>query len=83
LREVVAQIRRQAGGFHILIVDDNPENLDILRARLARHGYEIVTASDGEEALATARETQPDLILLDIILPGMDGLEATRQIKKA
>lgn len=65
----------------ILIVDDNPENLDILQTRLARHGYEIVTASDGEEALAKARETRPDLILLDIMMPKLDGIEVCRRIK--
>jgi CheY-like chemotaxis protein len=50
----------------ILIVDDNPDNLDILQARLARHDYEILTARDGEETLAAARAKSPDLILLDI-----------------
>ena len=65
----------------ILIVDDNPENLDILQTRLARHGYEILTARDGEEALATARETRPDLILLDIMMPKLDGIEVCRRLK--
>ena len=65
----------------ILVVDDNPENLDILRTRLARHGYEILTAGDGEEALATARETRPDLILLDIMMPKLDGIEVCRRLK--
>jgi len=65
----------------ILIVDDNPENLDILQARLASHGYEILTARDGEEALATARENLPDLILLDIMMPKLDGIEVCRRLK--
>jgi DNA-binding response OmpR family regulator len=65
----------------ILIVDDNPDNLDILQTRLARHGYEILTARDGEEALATARETLPDLILLDIMMPKLDGIEVCRRLK--
>jgi len=65
----------------ILIVDDNPETVDILRTRLVHDGYEIVTAGDGEEALATARRTQPDLILLDIMLPGLDGIEVCRRLK--
>jgi class 3 adenylate cyclase len=65
----------------ILIVDDNPTNLDILQARLAPHNYEIVTATDGEEALATAREKQPDLILLDIMMPKMDGIEVCRHLR--
>ena len=59
----------------ILIADDNPDNLDIFRTRLAVHGYEILTATDGEEALAVAREKQPDLILLDVMMPKMDGTD--------
>ncbi|HET7874516.1 MAG TPA: response regulator [Methylomirabilota bacterium] len=65
----------------ILIADDNPMNLDILQARLAVHGYEILTATDGEAALAMAREKQPDLILLDVMMPGLDGLEVCRRVK--
>jgi len=65
----------------ILVADDNPANVDILQTRLAVHGYEIVTASDGEEALTVAREKQPDLILLDVMMPRMDGLEVCRRLK--
>src|SRR5512136_1806840 len=65
----------------VLVVDDNPENLEIFRARLASHGYEILTARDGEEALATAREKRPDLILLDIMMPKLDGIEVCRRLK--
>ncbi len=66
----------------VLIVDDNPMNVDILQTRLASHGYETTTASDGEEALAIAKEKQPDLILLDIMMPKMDGLEVCRELKR-
>lgn len=65
----------------ILIVDDNPENLDIFRTRLAVHGYETLTATDGEEALRQAREQQPDLILLDIMMPKKDGITVCRELK--
>jgi adenylate cyclase len=65
----------------ILIADDNPMNIDILRTRLAIHGYELLAATDGEEALAVARERQPDLILLDIMMPKMDGIEVCRHLK--
>ena len=65
----------------ILIVDDNPTNVDILQARLAANNYEIITAADGEEGLAKAREAQPDLILLDIMMPKMDGLEVCRRLR--
>ena len=65
----------------ILIADDNPNNRDILQARLAVHGYEILTAVDGQEALEMAREAQPDLILLDVMMPKLDGLEVCRRLK--
>jgi class 3 adenylate cyclase/CheY-like chemotaxis protein len=65
----------------ILIADDNPDNLDIFRTRLAAHGYEIITATDGEEALKVAREQQPDLILLDVMMPKMDGVTVCRNLK--
>ncbi len=65
----------------ILIADDNPMNLDIVRARLASHGYEILLARDGAEALAVAMEKLPDLILLDIMMPKMDGIEVCQRLK--
>src|ERR1051326_2516779 len=65
----------------ILIVDDQPVNVDILQTRLAIHGYEILTAGDGEEALARARAAQPDVILLDIMMPKLDGIEVCRRLK--
>ena len=65
----------------ILIVDDNPANLDILQARLAAHDYQIITAMDGEAAVASAKEQQPDLILLDIMMPKMDGIEVCRRLR--
>jgi class 3 adenylate cyclase len=66
---------------HILIVDDQPMNVDILQTRLAVHGYELLTAYDGEEALAKARAELPDLILLDIMMPKMDGIEVCHRLK--
>ena len=65
----------------ILIVDDNAANLDILETRLAAHGYDIITARDGAEGLAVAMERKPDLILLDIMMPKMDGIEVCRRLK--
>jgi len=58
-----------------------PANVHILKVRLAAHGYEILTATDGEEALAVVREKQPDLMLLDIMMPKMDGIEVCRRLK--
>ena len=65
----------------ILIVDDNAANVDILRARLAAHGYEILTAADGEEALAAIHEHLPDLVLLDVMMPKLDGIEVCRRVR--
>ena len=65
----------------ILIVDDAPSNLQILQLRLGRNGYEIITASDGEKAIAAARQHHPDLILLDVMMPKMDGIEVCRQLR--
>ncbi len=65
----------------ILIVEDNRESREILEARLLANGYEVITAPDGEAGLHLAREKNPDLILLDILMPKMDGLEVCRRIK--
>jgi adenylate cyclase len=65
----------------ILIVDDNEANRDILNARLEAHGYELLQAADGEEALDAARQHLPDLILLDIMMPKLDGIEVCRRLK--
>ena len=65
----------------ILIVDDTPANVHILQTRLAAHGYDIVTASDGEEALAAVPAAQPDLILLDVMMPKLDGFEVCRRLR--
>ena len=65
----------------ILLVEDNEMNRDMLSRRLARKGYEVLTAVNGEEGLAGAQSGSPDLILMDMSLPVIDGWEATRRIK--
>ena len=65
----------------ILLVEDNELNRDMLSRRLARHGYEVMIAVDGAEGVAMAGAERPDLILLDMSLPVMDGWEATRRLK--
>jgi adenylate cyclase len=65
----------------ILVVDDSPVNVDLLRTRLEASGYEVLTAGDGEEGLAVAKQHKPDLILLDVMMPKMDGLEVCRQLR--
>ena len=65
----------------ILLVEDNELNRDMLSRRLIRRGYEVVMAVDGEEALASAAREQPNLILMDMRLPKIDGWEATLRLK--
>jgi CheY-like chemotaxis protein len=65
----------------ILLVEDNEENRDALSRRLGRRGYEVVVAVTGLEAVAKARSEKPDLVLMDINLPELDGWEAIRRIK--
>ncbi len=65
----------------ILIVDDNPSNLDVLSEALAGSGWEILVATDGETAIEQAEYTQPDLILLDVMMPGIDGFETCHRLK--
>lgn len=66
----------------ILLVEDNEMNRDMLSRRLQRRGYEIAMAVDGQEAINVARETVPDIILMDMSLPVLDGWEATRRLKE-
>ena len=67
--------------FKILLVEDNEMNRDMLTRRLQRKGYEVVIAADGKEAVRKAQSQTPDLILMDIRLPLIDGWEAMRRIK--
>jgi CheY-like chemotaxis protein len=65
----------------ILLVEDNEMNRDMLSRRLVRHGYTVVFAMDGESGMAMARSESPDLVLMDMSLPVIDGWEATRRLK--
>jgi adenylate cyclase len=65
----------------ILVVDDVPDNVDILQMRLEAQGYAVATAGDGIEALEKTRELKPDLVLLDIMMPKLDGIEAVKRLK--
>ena len=66
----------------ILVVDDQPQNIELLEAHLVPQGYEIVKAVNGEEALGKLAGNQIDLILLDVMMPGMDGFEVTRRVRQ-
>jgi two-component system cell cycle response regulator DivK len=67
----------------ILLIEDDELNRDMLSRRLRKRGYEVVTAVDGETGIAMAQAEAPALILMDVTLPGIDGLEATRRLKAA
>jgi len=67
----------------ILLVEDNEMNRDMLSRRLIRRGFEVILAVDGAESIAAANSGKPDLILMDMSLPVMDGWEATRRLKAA
>ncbi len=69
------------GKLRILIVDDEPDLLAVLKIGLESAGYDVLTASDGEQGLALARQCAPDLMLLDLMLPRMDGYKVCRALK--
>ncbi len=66
----------------VLVVDDEPPIVDLLTYNLQRANYDVITARDGEEALAKARQEQPDLVILDLMLPLLDGLEVCRALRR-
>jgi len=70
------------GGVRILVVDDEANLVELVQGYLEREGYRVLTAGDGLTALAVAREAQPDLIVLDLMLPELDGLEVCRRLRQ-
>ncbi|HET9701753.1 MAG TPA: response regulator [Burkholderiales bacterium] len=66
----------------ILVVDDSPTERHVLTQLLAKQGYQVFTAESGEEAVTKARQLRPDLILMDVIMPGINGFQATRTITR-
>lgn len=66
----------------VLIVDDSPSETSILQTMLEESGFEALTAENGGDGVALAREEQPDVVLMDIVMPGLNGFQATRQLKK-
>ena len=67
----------------VLVIEDEPDIVELIRYWLEREGYLVMTASDGEQGLAEALERKPDLIVLDLMLPGIDGLEVCRRLREA
>ena len=73
---------RYATAGRLLIVDDSPENVEVLRRLMSRLGYDVLIALDGESALQSVARDRPDLVLLDVNMPGMDGIEVCRRLKR-
>lgn len=67
---------------HILVVDDSPTDRHFLADLLTRHGYSVTTADNGESALVQIRSKRPDLVLMDVVMPGQNGFHATREIAR-
>ncbi len=66
----------------ILVVDDSRTEIHVLKGMLEKAGYEVETASSGEEGIAAARRARPDVILMDVVMPGVNGFQATRQLAR-
>ena len=81
LPSAVATLLDQQQGDRVLMVDDVPDNLSLLHDALDEHGYTVLAATNGEAALACARQGRPDIVLLDAMMPGMDGFEVARRLK--
>ena len=66
----------------ILVVDDSPTEVHVLQTMLEKNGHQVVVATSGEDGVVAAKEVQPDLVLMDVVMPGMNGFQATRQLSK-
>jgi DNA-binding NtrC family response regulator len=73
---------RTSDPFRVMVIDDDPGVRDYMEALVSRQGYRVYAAADGEQALARLDDVRPDLVTLDVVLPGMDGLETLRRIKQ-
>ena len=66
----------------VMIVDDSPTEVHVMKMALEKHGFETVSAADGSECITLAREVRPDLILMDVVMPGVNGFQATRTLSR-
>lgn len=66
----------------VLIIDDSPTEAHILTGFLEKNGHQVITAPDGESGIISAKANNPDVILMDVVMPGLNGFQATRQLKK-
>ncbi len=67
---------------HILVVDDSPTESHLMKTYLEKHGYQVSVVTDGSQAVQNARQLKPDLILMDVVMPGINGFQATRALNK-
>lgn len=65
---------------HILVVDDSPTELHVIKGMLEKNGFQVSTAQSGEEGVDIAKKVKPDLVLMDVVMPGLNGFQATRQL---
>src|SRR5438876_10309376 len=77
----VAESGTSGARFRALVVDDGPPLVQVVAGYLAKDGFDVVSAADGETAVTAAREHRPDVVVLDLMLPGIDGLEVCRRIR--
>jgi twitching motility two-component system response regulator PilH len=66
----------------IMIVDDSPTEVHVMKTALEKHGFQTMSAADGSECLTLVREVQPDLIFMDVVMPGLNGFQATRTLSR-
>ena len=66
----------------VLIIDDSPTEVHVMQKALEKHGFDTATAKDGKEGLQIARDIKPDLILMDVVMPGLNGFQATRELSR-
>lgn len=67
---------------HIVVIDDSPTEVYVLQQILERHGHQVSVANSGEEGIELVREVRPDAVLMDVVMPGMNGFQATRTLNK-
>ena len=67
---------------HILVVDDSPTELHVIKGMLEKHGFQVTAAQSGEEGVELAKRVKPDLVLMDVVMPGLNGFQATRQLAR-
>lgn len=67
---------------HIVVIDDSPTEVYVLQTMLERHGHHVSVAKNAEEGIALVKQAQPDAVLMDVVMPGMNGFQATRELNK-